>query len=206
MLKQVIATPGGYLPTPTEGLEVLLYDDQATSYPSLTPGMSCEEKRKRAKNYEDITKYFAVVFDKEGFWFSHHVPLADHVPRNWYLVLSTCAGGPYTVEHDIKWTHQGVFTAGTGPFQCTPKPEDANFFSDRDQGVVKGLIIGIIVMSLFACTITAVLIRECVKTQDIISGKAKQSVALDEFSGNSKARIMGRHPVPSDVDHIETNI
>jgi hypothetical protein len=195
MLKRVQA---GNTSTPTKNLEVLIYDDQADSYPSLTPEMTCEQKRARAKNYEDLAKYFAVAFDTKGYWYSNHVPIADHKPRDWYLVLAKCGGGAFTVEHDLKWTHTGVFAAGTGPFQCTAKPEDTTYFSDGGQGIATGLVVSFVVLTLIACTLCAVLIRECARTQDVLSGKAKQSVALDDFNSDGKVRIM-RNGLRSDV-------
>merc|ERR1740130_774250 len=103
----------------TPELKVSIFDDQPSSWGALKPEMSCQDRIKHAK------KTFDVVWSNttEGkTWTMNHVDLSEgSVPREWYVVVSSCGSSFSEVAADLKFTPgAGVYSQYTGPQQCYP--------------------------------------------------------------------------------------
>ncbi|GAB5368768.1 hypothetical protein AAMO2058_001348300 [Amorphochlora amoebiformis] len=105
-------------------LQVLLYDDEPQSWPSIYQQgrgytKSCHERVARAKNARGRTRgsnstsmpknRFTVHFDEDRNWVMPHIHVHEHQrPRFWYVVLANCKGF-HGVEYKAEFLNQGPY-------------------------------------------------------------------------------------------------
>eukprot|EP00927_Polykrikos_kofoidii_P070961 TRINITY_DN67312_c0_g1_i1.p1 TRINITY_DN67312_c0_g1~~TRINITY_DN67312_c0_g1_i1.p1 ORF type:complete len:483 (-),score=68.38 TRINITY_DN67312_c0_g1_i1:328-1713(-) len=87
--------------TLTDGLHLVLFDDQAVSYPEASEAWSklpCAEKLKHARRDMPLPANFA---DLSG-GFHTKILVNEHLrPRWWFVAIADCSGQPITVAYNV---------------------------------------------------------------------------------------------------------
>lgn len=167
-------------------LVVLTYDDQEDSYPSLTSSMSCEEKMRKAKNYEEVKSgsLFNVTFNLDGQWLMPRIPIVERsAPRQWYVTLSNCQKEEFAIDSTVSFDYDGsLYVGGTGPSQCKfteDGGEAKNYFSEEALGELNGLTAVVVLTCLLILVLLGALAYQCFKNKR--QARQGNSIAMDDF-------------------------
>jgi len=131
-------------------LEVLLYDDEPTSWPALhrfpgfRPALTCPEKVAMAKNSNTaggINSRFKLDLKSKGTWSMSRIKVHEHErPRFWYVVLANCKGFK-DIHYEAIFMNQG----GTWKREFGVNMQWLN--------VVSFIFVGIYILLVFRCEI-----------------------------------------------------
>lgn len=184
-----------------DGLEVLLYDDQKTSYYGLSAGMTCEERVKMAKDAEEVDSLFTVEFDENGQWYSPGLPISSKMGkvRRWWLVLADCDNTKnFNVAYDLKIEHTGLYARGTGPNKCSPGTAPFQDGGHAKMLSLTGLVIG---LGFAVLVLVFLLCRSCQSTRNLKKGgNTHQAVAMEE---RGESAILDRNRRRSDAESYD---
>mmetsp|Transcript_31405 Transcript_31405/g.61204 ORF Transcript_31405/g.61204 Transcript_31405/m.61204 type:complete len:228 (+) Transcript_31405:43-726(+) len=142
-------TRRGDTPQQLSNLTVLIFDSEASSWPSLTLDMSCKAKAAKAKDAFKVEE-FRVNF-VNGAWQMPHVPITEHyTPLEWYVVLSRCndaeADRAIDVDYDLHWSGAGLYDNEMGPKQCVDN--GATGSATKNALTVFAVILSLLVVAL----------------------------------------------------------